>query len=84
MDSSDEKGCEGVTHVCDPNVKFGCKDSGEEGATWVGGGRLENTTVTWCLVEGRTRESQSLYGGPWDPKPWPELSTSAFCGFLPS
>lgn len=29
MDSSDEKNCEGVTHVCDPNVKFGCKDSGE-------------------------------------------------------
>lgn len=28
MDSSDEKSCEGVTHVCDPNVKFGCKDSG--------------------------------------------------------
>lgn len=27
MDSSDEKSCEGVTHVCDPNVKFGCKDS---------------------------------------------------------
>ncbi|NXJ85431.1 LRP1 protein, partial [Trogon melanurus] len=27
MDSSDEKNCEGVTHVCDPNVKFGCKDS---------------------------------------------------------
>lgn len=32
MDSSDEKNCEGVTHVCDPNVKFGCKDSGESGA----------------------------------------------------
>lgn len=30
MDSSDEKSCEGVTHVCDPSVKFGCKDSGEE------------------------------------------------------
>lgn len=30
MDSSDEKSCEGVTHVCDPNVKFGCKDSGRE------------------------------------------------------
>lgn len=30
MDSSDEKSCEGVTHVCDPNVKFGCKDSGEK------------------------------------------------------
>lgn len=29
MDSSDEKNCEGVTHVCDPNVKFGCKDSGK-------------------------------------------------------
>lgn len=29
MDSSDEKSCEGVTHVCDPNVKFGCKDSGK-------------------------------------------------------
>lgn len=30
MDSSDEKSCEGVTHVCDPNVKFGCKDSGKK------------------------------------------------------
>lgn len=56
MDSSDEKSCEGVTHVCDPNVKFGCKDSGERGqsgASWVGGGHLENLTVTWCYVEER-------------------------------
>lgn len=30
MDLSDEKNCEGVTHMCDPAVKFGCKDSGEE------------------------------------------------------
>lgn len=30
MDMSDEKECEGVTHMCDPAVKFGCKDSGEE------------------------------------------------------
>lgn len=30
MDTSDEKNCDGVTHACDPNVKFGCKDSGEE------------------------------------------------------
>ena len=29
MDLSDEKHCEGVTHMCDPAVKFGCKDSGE-------------------------------------------------------
>ncbi|KAM4699918.1 prolow-density lipoprotein receptor-related protein 1 isoform 2-T2 [Discoglossus pictus] len=27
MDASDEKNCEGVTHACDPSVKFGCKDS---------------------------------------------------------
>lgn len=29
MDLSDEKNCEGVTHMCDPAVKFGCRDSGE-------------------------------------------------------
>lgn len=34
MDSSDEKSCEGVTHVCDPNVKFGCKDSGKKKDGW--------------------------------------------------
>lgn len=28
MDLSDEKNCEGVTHMCDPAVKFGCRDSG--------------------------------------------------------
>lgn len=39
MDSSDEKICEGVTHVCDPNVKFGCKDSGES--------RGQGTDPTW-------------------------------------
>uniref|UniRef100_A0A672MS31 LDL receptor related protein 1 n=1 Tax=Sinocyclocheilus grahami TaxID=75366 RepID=A0A672MS31_SINGR len=27
MDLSDEKNCEGVTHMCDPAVKFGCRDS---------------------------------------------------------
>ncbi|XP_017271351.1 low-density lipoprotein receptor-related protein 1 isoform X3 [Kryptolebias marmoratus] len=27
MDMSDEKNCEGVTHTCDPAVKFGCRDS---------------------------------------------------------
>uniref|UniRef100_A0A8C5ML40 Uncharacterized protein n=1 Tax=Leptobrachium leishanense TaxID=445787 RepID=A0A8C5ML40_9ANUR len=32
MDTSDEKNCDGVTHACDPNVKFGCKDSGEHGS----------------------------------------------------
>lgn len=35
MDLSDESLCEGVTHMCDPAVKFSCKDSGEGG----GGGR---------------------------------------------
>lgn len=29
MDLSDESHCEGVTHMCDPAVKFSCKDSGE-------------------------------------------------------
>lgn len=40
MDLSDEKSCEGVTHMCDPAVKFGCRDSGEaaQGET-AGGGR---------------------------------------------
>lgn len=28
MDMSDEKNCEGVTPMCDPAVKFGCRDSG--------------------------------------------------------
>lgn len=37
MDLSDESHCEGVTHMCDPAVKFSCKDSGERGA---GGGAL--------------------------------------------
>lgn len=47
MDSSDEKNCEGVTHVCDPNVKFGCKDSGESrgGGTWVG--TTPGPSVSW-------------------------------------
>ncbi|MEQ2158504.1 hypothetical protein GOODEAATRI_013026 [Goodea atripinnis] len=27
MDMSDEKNCEGVTPMCDPAVKFGCRDS---------------------------------------------------------
>lgn len=30
MDLSDESNCEGVTHMCDPAVKFSCRDSGEE------------------------------------------------------
>lgn len=30
MDLSDEKNCEGVTHMCDPAVKFGCRDSGKD------------------------------------------------------
>lgn len=30
MDLSDEKNCDGVTHMCDPAVKFGCRDSGKE------------------------------------------------------
>lgn len=30
MDLSDESHCEGVTHMCDPAVKFSCRDSGEE------------------------------------------------------
>lgn len=37
MDLSDESLCEGVTHMCDPAVKFSCKDSGE-GAGGGGGG----------------------------------------------
>ena len=31
MDLSDEKNCDGVTHMCDPAVKFGCRDSGTYG-----------------------------------------------------
>ncbi|MCJ8744680.1 hypothetical protein PDJAM_G00121580 [Pangasius djambal] len=27
VDMSDEKNCEGVTNICDPAVKFGCRDS---------------------------------------------------------
>ena len=30
MDLSDENNCEGVTHMCDPAVKFSCRDSGED------------------------------------------------------
>lgn len=30
MDLSDESNCEGVTHMCDPAVKFSCRDSGED------------------------------------------------------
>lgn len=30
MDLSDESNCEGVTHTCDPAVKFSCRDSGED------------------------------------------------------
>uniref|UniRef100_A0A674BVS5 LDL receptor related protein 1 n=1 Tax=Salmo trutta TaxID=8032 RepID=A0A674BVS5_SALTR len=29
MDLSDENDCEGVTHMCDPAVKFSCRNSGE-------------------------------------------------------
>uniref|UniRef100_A0A3B4AS09 E1 domain-containing protein n=1 Tax=Periophthalmus magnuspinnatus TaxID=409849 RepID=A0A3B4AS09_9GOBI len=28
MDLSDENSCDGVTHMCDPAVKFSCRDSG--------------------------------------------------------
>lgn len=46
MDSSDEKSCEGVTHVCDPNVKFGCKDSGNKrGALQGAGGHGKETAL---------------------------------------
>lgn len=61
MDSSDEKSCEGVTHVCDPNVKFGCKDSGERGqsgALWVGGGEC-NSSLVLCGREGK-KEPESV------------------------
>lgn len=30
MDLSDENNCEGVTHMCDPAVKFSCRDSGKD------------------------------------------------------
>ena len=29
MDLSDESNCEGVTHMCDPAVKFSCRESGK-------------------------------------------------------
>lgn len=29
MDLSDESSCEGVTHMCDPAVKFSCRESGK-------------------------------------------------------
>lgn len=30
IDLSDERNCDGITQMCDPAVKFGCRDSGEE------------------------------------------------------
>lgn len=30
MDLSDENSCDGVTHMCDPAVKFSCRDSGRK------------------------------------------------------
>lgn len=47
MDLSDESLCEGVTHMCDPAVKFSCKDSGEEGRE--GGG--EGGVVRFAVKE---------------------------------
>lgn len=35
MDLSDESNCEGVTHMCDPAVKFSCRDSGEDALRWL-------------------------------------------------
>ncbi len=35
MDLSDESNCEGVTHMCDPTVKFSCRDSGEDAFSWL-------------------------------------------------
>lgn len=35
MDLSDESNCEGVTHMCDPAVKFSCRDSGENTSSWL-------------------------------------------------
>lgn len=35
MDLSDESNCEGVTHMCDPAVKFSCRDSGEDAFNWL-------------------------------------------------
>lgn len=88
MDSSDEKSCEGVTHVCDPNVKFGCKDSGKKKR---------------CLEPGmgqRGQERSALraeialccegWGGagactqPWEPRPKAQLSFSTSRRVLPS
>lgn len=55
MDLSDESNCEGVTHMCDPAVKFSCRDSGEEalsrraGPLVRSGGRV-NRAVTHCVL----------------------------------
>lgn len=87
MDSSDEKSCEGVTHVCDPNVKFGCKDSGERGqsgTSWVGGGHLENVTVLGVVWSRGQERARVCMRDPGNPNSRPELSTSTFCRFLPS
>lgn len=35
MDLSDESSCDGVTHTCDPAVKFSCRDSGEDALSWL-------------------------------------------------
>ena len=62
MDLSDEN-CKGVTHMCDPAVKFLCKDSGEDFTTCVTGGSevtgvlkgfqgMENEVVVVYLFDG--------------------------------
>lgn len=65
MDSSDEKSCEGVTHVCDPNVKFGCKDSGEKRT---GGTSDAEAGVAVAYWGGEDEKVPGLHKGPWEPK----------------
>lgn len=46
MDLSDESNCEGVTHMCDPAVKFSCRDSGEDAFSWLKYQRLRVLTMS--------------------------------------
>lgn len=50
MDLSDESDCEGVTHMCDPAVKFSCRNSGEFALAVSAIKRNELTALSSCLV----------------------------------
>lgn len=60
MDLSDESNCEGVTHMCDPAVKFSCRDSGEDAFTRFKYQRLRTMNLFWVKVKDAALQLVSI------------------------